>query len=92
MAKTVGDVCSTCDRVSACAQPTAPEQRASECRGSASPREEVPERRTKRSPLRREAAAARDLLLGLCCDCENREGCCLAEGSEGGVWHCEEYS
>lgn len=30
-------------------------------------------------------------LMGLCCDCENRDDCCLADGSEGGIWHCEEY-
>ena len=28
---------------------------------------------------------------GLCADCQNRASCSLRSGTEGGVWHCEEY-
>jgi len=31
-----------------------------------------------------------DKYLGLCGDCENRQGCIFPK-PEGGVWHCEEY-
>ena len=29
-------------------------------------------------------------LVGLCCDCENRENCVFPK-PEGGIWHCQEY-
>lgn len=31
-----------------------------------------------------------DKLLGLCCNCSNKNRCTLNKPS-GGVWHCEEY-
>jgi hypothetical protein len=53
--------------------------------GSTSPEEESPP-----VPVVEDEEADPDTVMGLCCNCGNRDFCTLQD-TPGGVWHCEEY-
>lgn len=88
MAGSLGDLCATCCYASTCAHLIVRDGHSSECHDYFSC---LPPKLSRPSSLRDDVAPSRKPLMGLCCDCENGEDCCLAEGSEGGIWHCEEY-
>ena len=86
-------LCFTCRHASTCTFPRHPERPSFYCEEFEI--ESVPAKRTTEEdkPQPTESfitAEESDDLIGLCCDCENRQACVFPK-AEGGVWHCEEY-
>ena len=86
-----GDSCSTCRKAPACVKRSAAEKHGFECQEFSRQRGSPSEVRRERSQPHGEVQSIREMFMGLCSDCKNRESCCLAQTVEGGVWHCEEY-
>ena len=84
------DLCSTCSYASSCVNCHTSENHVFECEEFSEGPPLSPDFRKSRSKPGRNVPTDRDLLKGLCCDCQNREDCALRM-PEGGVWRCEEY-
>jgi len=92
MSNKLPELCSICSHVSVCANRGSVNDRLFPCEDFLEDRRFSTALPKGAPKLQRNAAqASSGPFRGLCCDCENREGCCLAQASEGGVWHCEEY-
>jgi len=91
MPKDLHDLCFTCSHMSVCANRGTGKSRLFPCKDFLEDRRFLMASGQDGSGLGHEAQVSSGPFTGLCCDCENREGCCLTRASEGGVWHCEEY-
>ena len=86
-------LCSTCKHASTCSFPRDPQKPSFYCEEfeiESTPAKRKGEEDKARPVASFVMAEESGSLIGLCCDCENRQRCVFPK-PEGGVWHCEEY-
>jgi hypothetical protein len=86
------DLCWTCNFAASCVNRGTAERPKLYCEqfDSYVPRSPVSEKVASRAASGDKKDSDEYKYKGLCLNCENRETCTLS-GSQGGVWHCEEY-
>jgi hypothetical protein len=87
-------LCSTCKHAPNCSFPGDVQRPAFYCEEfeiEITPARKTSEEGTSKSSTSSIAIAEKPTgLIGLCNDCESRQGCVFPK-PEGGIWHCEEY-